>query len=131
MTTRILVVDDEPALLRAYVRSFTLMGYSVLSAPNGSEALDMFINAIEPGEGLEREGGGLVDLVVTDYEMPVMKGDDLCRQIKKRRNVPVILLSGKAVVHAVARACGADESHLKPVRTTDLQVSIERLTRKQ
>jgi CheY-like chemotaxis protein len=112
----ILLVDDTPELLRAFERSLKLMGYVVWTAQNGKDALDRY------GEQL-----GSLDLVVTDYEMPYVKGDALCREVKSRSRVPVILLSGQASVHAVAAECGADASHSKPVRNTDLQASIERL----
>jgi CheY-like chemotaxis protein len=111
----ILVVDDDPDVLRALERTLKLMGEKVWTAQDGEQALDELPDHVE------------TDLVVTDYEMPFVKGDELCRLVKDLYKVPVILLSGNVRVHEVARACGADASHLKPVSNSDLQASIEKL----
>lgn len=112
----ILIVDDTPELLRAFERSVKLMGYEVWTAKHGREALDQL--------HLRR-----ADLVVTDYEMPFVKGDELCREVKKRHGLPVILLSGNVDARKVAVACGAEVFLSKPFENSMLQAGIEGLLR--
>jgi CheY-like chemotaxis protein len=79
----ILVVDDN-ALFRGMVMGLVRReGYFVLSAADGQEALQ-----------LSREYSGLIDLVITDVEMPRLKGTDLCaRLIEERPGIQVLLIS--------------------------------------
>jgi CheY-like chemotaxis protein len=83
---RVLAVDDE-ASLRHVIR-FTLecAGYSVAIAADGAEAWQMLQT-------------GAFHCVVTDYQMPNMTGEELCRrmrQVDRLRSVPVVLLTGRA-----------------------------------
>ncbi len=83
---RILAADDE-ASLRHVIR-FTLesAGYSVTVAADGCEAWE----SLQAGE---------FDCVVTDYQMPKMTGEDVCRRMRgvdRLRHVPVVLLTGRA-----------------------------------
>lgn len=79
---RILVVDDSPTT-RAVLRSvFAAAGYAVVTASDGVDAL-------------ERLRSGVVDLVVSDVEMPRLNGLDLTRQIKGKYRLPVILVTGR------------------------------------
>jgi CheY-like chemotaxis protein len=83
---RVLAVDDE-ASLRHVIR-FTLecAGYSVAIAADGDEAWQM----LQAGD---------YHCIVTDYQMPNMTGEELCRrmrQVDRLRNVPVVLLTGRA-----------------------------------
>jgi CheY-like chemotaxis protein len=66
---RILLVDDEPSVRDALRMMLKFDGHSVTEAKNGAEALDLFTK-------------GQFDLVTTDLEMPVMKGDELAVRIK-------------------------------------------------
>ena len=79
---RILVVDDSPATQTIMRNVFTAAGYAVKTANDGVEALERLRNQ-------------LADLVVSDVEMPCMKGFDLTRQIKATLGLPVILVTGK------------------------------------
>ena len=81
---RILVADDEPALLRSLERMLTLRGFTVVAARNGAEALARW-----------DEAGGAFDLVITDVRMPEMSGLDLLRKLRDRsRHQPVLVISG-------------------------------------
>ena len=79
---RILVVDDSPTTRMMLRNVFTAAGYLVRTACDGVDAL-------------ERLRTQLVDLVVSDVEMPRMNGLDLTRHIKARLGLPVILVTGK------------------------------------
>jgi CheY-like chemotaxis protein len=67
---RILLVDDEPSVREAFRMMLEFDGHSVTEANDGAEALDLFAR-------------GQIDLVVTDFEMPVMKGNELAVRIKQ------------------------------------------------
>jgi len=78
----ILFVDDEPSLLEARRLMFEFMGYSVLTAASGEEALEV----------LQSDA---VDAVVIDFEMPGMDGEETAREIRRlRKELPIILSSG-------------------------------------
>ena len=83
-TETLVVVEDEPGIrvmTRKYLES---LGYKVLEAQNGEEALRLF-----------REYTGAIDLIVTDIIMPGLRGDDLVRQIKKQYpTTAAIFISG-------------------------------------
>ena len=80
---RILAVEDEPEVLDVLRAMLTHAGHSVTTAASGREALDLF-----PREA--------VDLVITDLGMPGMTGLALAAELKARRPVPIILLTGWA-----------------------------------
>jgi len=82
MAETLLYVDDDPLRLEALSARLRLMGYEVLTATNGAEALTLFANSH-------------IDLAVVDYYMPGMCGDLVAIEMKnRRRNVPVIIFSG-------------------------------------
>ena len=81
---KILVVDDEPFVCDAVKMMLSFDGHEVEVAGNGKDALAMF----EPGK---------FDLVITDFAMPTMKGDELAAAIKARApNQPVVLITAYA-----------------------------------
>jgi PAS domain S-box-containing protein len=80
---RILAVEDEPEVLDVLRAMLTSAGHTVFTAASGREALDLF----------EREP---VDLVLTDLGMPGMTGLALAAELKRRRQLPVLLLTGWA-----------------------------------
>ena len=80
---RVLAVEDEPEVLDVIRAMLTAAGHTVVSAASGREALELF----------EREP---VDVVVTDLGMPGMTGLALAQELKRRRPVPVVLLTGWA-----------------------------------
>ena len=80
---RILAVEDEPEVLDVLRAMLSKAGHTVFTAASGREALDLF----------EREP---VDLVLTDLGMPGMTGLALAAELKRRRAIPVLLLTGWA-----------------------------------
>jgi CheY-like chemotaxis protein len=81
---RILVVDDEPFVCDAVKMMLNFDGHIVETASNGKEALALFEN-------------GKFDLVITDFAMPSMKGDELAAAIKARSpNQPVVMITAYA-----------------------------------
>lgn len=78
----VLFVDDEPSILKVRRMIFEALGYSVLTAVSGEEALETL--ELHP-----------VDAVVLDYLMPGMDGEETARRIRQLRNdIPIILSSG-------------------------------------
>src|SRR5882672_10464042 len=81
--TRILIVEDEPAMVAGLRDNFEYEGYEVISAADGVEGLDRAL-ADNP------------DLVVLDVMMPRMSGLDVCKQLKARRpSLPIIMLTAR------------------------------------
>jgi two-component system response regulator AtoC len=81
---RILVVDDEPFVCDAMKMMLTFDGHIVQTASNGKEALEMF-------------SADKFDVVITDFSMPTMKGDELAAAIKARApRQPVVLITAYA-----------------------------------
>jgi len=83
-TERILIVDDEPSMVRMVSQMLKRLGYEVVALLNPKEALELFM--AEPTR---------FDLVITDMAMPQMAGDRLAQELMKiRKDIPVILCTG-------------------------------------
>ncbi len=115
----ILVVDDEPQILRVLRRSLEANGFRVLTAPDARTALDIFRSTT-------------VHLVVTDLRMPEMDGVDLCTRLRKQSQVPIIVLSvkGDEAVKVQALDSGADDYVTKPFGMEELLARIRALSRR-
>src|SRR5687768_11877316 len=110
---KILVVDDEPQILRVLRRSLSLHRFDVRSTTDGESALDLFC-AWSP------------DLVITDLSMPLMDGLQLCREIRKISEVPIIILSVKGEENMKVEALdeGADDYVTKPFSINELMARV-------
>jgi len=89
----ILVVDDEPAVLRAVTASLAEAGFRVIVAEDGAAGLEVFRNSVNA-----------IDLVVTDIVMPYMDGIVMAEEIRAiRPNVPIVLMTAYSdiVVHGL------------------------------
>ena len=121
MTKKILVVDDEPALVRLIDQILTEKGYEVLKANDGQEALRLLF-AHKP------------DLVLLDVVMPMMDGWQTCSRIRDiSSTIPIIILTGKRkteddVVHGLDY--GADDYLLKPVGGRELVARVRAVLRR-
>ncbi|MFQ5413522.1 MAG: response regulator [Phycisphaerae bacterium] len=109
---RVVVVDDDPAMLRLLERRLVSIGYQVVTATNGAAALRIL-----------REHG--IQLVITDWDMPDMDGLDLCRAIRSDASlglVYVVLLTGASEPAGVIEAldAGADDYVTKAAGTPEL-----------
>ena len=116
---RILVVDDYPALVTITRHKLIKEGYDVITAQNGQDALDL-LHAEYP------------DLVITDVEMPVMDGYELCQKIKqnpKFKKVPVILVTSKIQTNSLMKGieAGADNYITKPYDDNTLFSKVREL----
>ncbi len=110
---RILIVDDEPQILRALRAALTGHGYQVQTATNGEEALDAI--AIRPP-----------DVVILDLVMPGMSGFDVVKDVRVWSQVPIVVLSarGQERDKVTALDLGADDYLTKPFGMDELLARI-------
>ena len=106
---RILVVDDEPAILRALTSALTARGYGVSQAVTGQSAIDMV--AVDPP-----------DAVILDLRLPDIDGVEVCRRVRTWSNVPIIILSADGLDQRKVDALdqGANDYITKPVDVNQL-----------
>jgi len=115
---RILVVDDEPLVCDAVKMMLNFDGHIVETATNGKDALAIF----------DREK---FDLVITDFEMPAMKGDELASAIKTRSpSQPVVMITAYAeMLHSSGNPLtGVDFVISKPFLLENLREAIAKAT---
>lgn len=119
----ILIVDDEPKLLKSLSRSVRSSGYRVLNAADGSSAYMLAIEA-EP------------DLILLDADIPLIVGQKLCgilRRDRRTQKTPIIIMSGEHVSEndqLKGFEKGADEYILKPFSTKVLLARIHALLKR-
>src|SRR5688500_14371624 len=104
MPSRILIVDDEPFNLALLEQELTVLGSAIACASDGAEAL----------RRIERAGP---DLVLLDYQMPVMNGVEVLRAIRQNDNdLPVVIITAHGSIERAVEAikAGADDFVTKP-----------------
>lgn len=109
----ILVVDDESQITRVLRTTLSSHGYTVRTAADGDEALEV-MRSWTP------------DLVITDLSMPNMSGLELCRRIRTKSQVPIIVLSvrGEEKTKVEALDVGADDYVTKPFNMNELLARV-------
>ena len=118
--TRILIVEDEPAMVAGLRDNFEYEGYDVISAADGIEGLDRAL-ADDP------------DLVVLDVMMPRLSGLDVCKQLKTRKPaLPIIMLTarGQEIDKVVGLELGADDYVTKPFSIRELMARVKAVLRR-
>lgn len=118
-TKRILVVDDETQITRVLRRGLIGHDYEVRTAADGESALETFRD-FHP------------DVVITDLQMPEMSGLELCREIRKFSQVPIIVLSvkGEENTKVAALDAGADDYVTKPFGMDELLARVRAALRR-
>lgn len=116
---RILVVDDEKKIVDVVKSYLENSGYSVIEAFNGKEALDKF----------DRFGPCLV---VLDLMLPDVSGEDICKTIRKKSRVPIIMLTAKVEEEDILKGLniGADDYVLKPFSPKQLVARVVAVLRR-
>ncbi|PSB03530.1 DNA-binding response regulator [Merismopedia glauca CCAP 1448/3] len=116
---RILVVDDEASIRRILETRLSMIGYDVVTAADGEEALDIFRNA-NPS------------LVVLDVMMPKLDGYGVCQELRKESDVPIIMLTalGDVADRITGLELGADDYVVKPFSPKELEARIRSVLRR-
>lgn len=115
---KILAADDQPIILKSLVHKLESIGFTVIPATNGQEAVDLF----------ESENP---DLVILDLNMPVKSGFEVIQHIREIRKstIPIIVMSGNDEERTVLDVFnkGVDDYIEKPVGLNEVSVRIQRL----
>jgi two-component system response regulator RegX3 len=117
--TRILVVEDEDSFSEALTYLLGREGFEVGVANSGTKAIEEF----------DRTGA---DLVLLDLMLPGLSGTEVCRQLRTRSNVPIIMLTAKdsEVDKVVGLELGADDYVTKPYSSRELVARIRAVLRR-
>jgi two-component system, OmpR family, KDP operon response regulator KdpE len=119
MPMKVLIIEDDTTLNRLLVLHLTHKGYETVSALGGMEGLLLATQA-QP------------DLVLLDVMMPIMDGWEVIERLRRESDVPVVLLTAKAMTHDVIRGLqlGADDYIRKPFNLEELDLRIEAVLRR-
>jgi DNA-binding response OmpR family regulator len=111
---KILIVDDDPSIRKFIGINLTARGYQIIEAENGPAALKLLQEST-------------FDLVLLDIMMPEMDGFEVCRQIRRTLQVPILMLSAREgeTDNAKCAACGANEYITKPFVLRELLKLIQ------
>lgn len=117
--TRVLIVEDEISFSEALEFLLGKEGFSVTTAATGTEALRKF------------EQGG-IDLILLDLMIPEVSGTEVCRQVRSKSKVPIIMLTAKdsEVDKVVGLEIGADDYVTKPYSSRELIARIRAVLRR-
>ena len=116
---QVLICDDNPAISKSLAGYFEAEGMDVLCAGSGEEALALF--------RVKR-----LQLIVLDVMLPGISGIDVCREIRKTSDIPILMLSakGEEVDRIVGLELGADDYVTKPFSTREVVVRCKKLLKR-
>lgn len=119
MAKRILLVDDEPLIIKGLRFSLEQDGYDIDSACDGEEAIEKFQSSI-------------FDLVLLDVMLPKMSGIEVCQRIRETSNVPIIMLTAKGedMDKILGLEYGADDYMTKPFNILEVKARIKTIFRR-
>jgi DNA-binding response OmpR family regulator len=116
----VLIIEDDPAMLRGLQDNFELRGYRTETAAEGRQ-------------GLEAALSGSPDLILLDIMLPGMNGYEICRRIREAgREMPIIMLTAKGQEEDIVRGLrlGADDYVTKPFSIQELAARVEAFLRR-
>jgi len=110
----ILIVDDDPAILRLLSTNLKARGYEIFTATDGEESL----------EAVQKD---FVDLIILDLMMPKVDGVEVCRRVREWSDVPIIILSARGDENDKVKCLelGADDYLTKPFGIAELMARIK------
>ncbi len=119
-TTSVLLVEDEEAFVDALIVGLRREGFTVDVARDGAEAIDRF-DEVQP------------DLVLLDVMLPKVSGIDVCRELRSRSDVPIIMVTAKGseIDTVVGLEVGADDYVTKPYRLRELVARMRAVLRRR
>jgi two-component system response regulator RegX3 len=117
--TKVLLAEDDESFIDALVIGLTREGFDVTVARDGNEALRLFAS-VDP------------DLVLLDLMLPRLSGIDVCRSIRARSSVPIIMVTAKGteIDTVVGLEVGADDYVSKPYRLRELVARMRAVLRR-
>ncbi len=119
MAKKILIVDDEPLIVKGLKYSLEQDGYETDCAYDGEEALEKF-------------GKGTFDMILLDVMLPKLDGIGVCQQIRESSNVPIIMLTAKGedMDKIMGFEYGADDYMAKPFNILEVKARIKSIFRR-
>ena len=119
MGRNILIVDDDPHILEVIAFALAKADMTTAVAHDGREALEVF-------------AGGGVDLIVLDISMPEMDGLEVCRQIRKTSEIPILFLSSRdeEIDRILGLEIGGDDYVTKPFSPRELVARIRAILKR-
>jgi DNA-binding response OmpR family regulator len=119
MNEKILVVDDEINLLNVIKDYLLRESYEVYTAARGNKAIEMF-HEIEP------------DFIILDLMLPDISGEEICKQIRKKSDVPILMLTAKSSIDdkVAGLYIGADDYLTKPFSPRELVGRVRAIIRR-
>ena len=119
MARRILLVDDEPLIVKGLKYNLEQDGYEVDAAVDGEEAIEKFF-------------ASNYDLVLLDVMLPKISGIDVCQRIRERSGVPIIMLTAKGedMDKILGLEYGADDYMTKPFNILEVKARIKSILRR-
>jgi DNA-binding response OmpR family regulator len=118
---KILIVEDDPTILRVLKDNFATRGYSVQIARDGEEGLDAALN-------------GRPDLILLDIMLPKINGFEICRAVRAEKlDMPILMLTAKGQEEDIVRGLelGADDYITKPFRMRELVARAQAFLRRR
>lgn len=119
MVTTILLVEDEPSIAQTITFAMEREGFACLWCSTGTE-------------GLDRIETQVVDLLILDVGLPDCNGFDLCRQIRKKHDFPIVFLTARheEIDRIVGLEIGADDYVVKPFSPRELAARVKAILRR-
>ena len=120
MTSRILIIEDEPALLRGLKDTFTTKGHEVLTASDGQSGLALALESAP-------------DLILLDLMLPKVNGYEICRALRHHGlQTPIVMLTAKGQEEDIILGLnlGADDYVTKPFRIRELVARVNAFLRR-
>lgn len=119
MGMKIILVDDEPEILTLVRDYLSREGFTVLTAINGNEGMEL----------IEREKP---DLVLLDWMLPGMSGLEMCKHLRETSTIPIIMLTAKSeeIDRVLGLEFGADDYIVKPFSLRELAARIKTVLRR-
>jgi len=120
MSGRVLLADDEPDILEPLSYALRSAGFEVDCATDGEAALDAALH-------------GDYDVIVLDVVMPKLSGTDVCRRLRARSAVPIVMLTARdgEVDRVIGLELGADDYVTKPFSTAELVSRLRAILRRR
>ncbi len=119
MAKRVLIVDDEPLIVKGLKYSLEQEGYETDCAYNGEEAFEKFLNAE-------------FDIILLDVMLPGISGTEVCHKIREQSMIPIIMLTAKSADEDKIEGLteGADDYMTKPFNVQELKARMKNLLRR-